>query len=227
MWGLSFFVYLNMAQLNANTPYIQCYVRNSWIGMGDGVTEGYIFGVKSMLNRPMHFHFQSSFGAVFWMLPISAFCHDENFDRISENEEERLKILQTWDCQSNNIAVTTFAFLQNKRVDVHCRDGKWRSGKYLFTIDDYEGDLNELNVGYSNDQDSKCYQFIVLDDGNFCIPPNNLCRWHNPDFIVPYPKDSVPKIKIFNEQLTSEDIDRSYGNSAYFFYNDSKKEKEV
>lgn len=227
MWGLSFFVYLNMAQLNANTPYIQCYVRNSWIGMGDGVTEGYIFGVKSMLNRPMHFHFQSSFGAVFWMLPIAAFCHNENFDRISENEEERLKILQTWDCQSNNIAVTTFAFLQNKRVDVHCRDGKWRSGKYLFTIDDYEGDLNELNVGYSNDQDSKCYQFIVLDDGNFCIPPNNLCRWHNPDFIVPYPKDSVPKIKIFNEQLTSEDIDRSYGNSAYFFYNDSKKEEDL
>ena len=209
-----------MAQLNANTPYIQCYIRNKYIHPEDdgGVTEGYIFGCKSMLNRPMHFHFQSNFGANFWMMPISAFCHNKKFDPLSSDEEKRLSLLQTWDCQSNNIAVTTFAFLQHKRVDVHCRDGVWRSGKYIFTIDDYEGDLNELNVGYANDQDSKCYQFIELDDGNFCIPPNNLLRWHNPDFIVPYDKNDVPKIRINSEAMSSEDIDRSYGNSPYFFY---------
>ena len=82
--------------------------------------------------------------------------------------------------------------------------------------------MNELNVGYSNDQDSKCYQFIVLDDGNFCIQPNNLLRWHNPDFIIPYDKQNVPRIKVFKEQLSSEDIDRTYGNSPYYFYNGDK-----
>ena len=207
----------NMAQLNANIPYIQCFIRKEYTGYEEHL-EGYIFGVKSMLNRPMHFHFLSRIGAIFWNMPISAFAHKEDFDPLSDDEQKRLSLLQTWDCQSNNIAVTTFAFLQNKRVDVHCRDGVWRSGTYLFTIDDYEGDLNELNVGYSNDQDSKCYQFIVLDDGNFCIPPNNLLRWHNPDFIVPYDQTNVPRLKVFKEQLTSEDIDRSYGNSPYFFY---------
>ena len=60
---------------------------------------------------------------------------------------------------------------------------------------------------------------MELDDGNYAIPPNNLLRWHNPDFIVPYSKDEPPKVKIFNNPLTSEDIDRSYGNSPYFFYN--------
>jgi hypothetical protein len=210
-----------MAQLNANTPYIQCYIRKEYTGHTDNL-EGYIFGVKSMLNRPMHFHFLSSIGAIFWNMPISAFFHGEVYQPLSEDEEERLSLLQTWDCQSNNIAVTTFAFLQNKRVDVHCRDGEWRSGKYLFTIDDYEGDLNELNVGYSNDPDSKCYQFIVLDNGNFCIQPNNLLRWHNPDFIIPYDKNNVPRLKVFKEQLTSEDIDRTYGNSPYYFYNEEK-----
>ena len=210
-----------MAQLNANIPYIQCYIRNKYIFPKDdgNVTEGYIFGCKSMLNRPMHFHFQSCFGANFWQMPISAFCSRKDFDVLSQDEEKRLSLLQTWDCQSNNIAVTTFAFLQNKRVDVHCRDKAWRSGKYITTIDDYEGDLNELNVGYSNDQDSKCYHLIALDDGNFCIPPNNLLRWHNPDFIVPYSKEDVPKIKILSDQMTSEDVDRTYGNSAYYFYN--------
>ena len=107
-----------------------------------------------------------------------------------------------------------------------CRDKKWRSGKYIFTIDDYEGDLNELNIGYANDQDSKCYHFLELDDGNFAIPPNNLLRWHNPDFIVPYPMDNPPKMKIFNNPMTSEDIDRSFGNSPYFFYNHYPEQEE-
>ena len=213
-----------MAQLNANLPYINCFIRNKYIfGPEDnGLTEGYIFGVKSMINRPMHFHFQASFGAVFWMMPISAFCDGKRYDKLSDDEQTRLSLLQTWDCQSNNIAVTTFGFLQNKKVDVLCRDYKWRSGKYLFTIDDYEGDLNELNIGYSNDQDSKCYHFLQMDDGNFMIPPNNLLRWHNPDFIVPYPKDNIPKIKLLTDQMSSEYIDRTYGNKPYFFYNDEQ-----
>ena len=82
----------------------------------------------------MHFHFQCEFGAIFWMMPISAFCNGEGYDKLSDDEQTRLSLLQTWDCQSNNIAVTTFGFLQNKKVDVLCRDHKWRRGKYLFTI---------------------------------------------------------------------------------------------
>ena len=207
-----------MSQLNANTPYVQCNIRKEIIGL-DTPLSGYIFGVKSMLNRPLVFHFLSEIGAIFWNIPISGFFHGEDYDLLYEDEQKRLSILETWDCQSNNISVCTFAFLQNKRVDVHCRDGKWRSGTYLFTIDDYEGDLNELNVGYSNDQDSKCFHFIVLDDGNFCVHPNNLLRWHNGDYIIPFDKENIPKIKLNNPQMSSEDIDRSYGNSPYYFYN--------
>tara|TARA_Y100001973_G_C5207640_1_gene342799 strand:+ start:3436 stop:4086 length:651 start_codon:yes stop_codon:yes gene_type:complete len=206
-----------MAQLNANIPYIQCIIRKEYTGLLED-SHGYMFGVKSMINRPLHFHFQTDFGATIWNMPISAFVHREDYDKLSHKEETRLQMLQSWDCQSNNISVTTFAFLQNKRVDIFCRDRKWRSGKYITTIDDYEGDLNELNVGYSNDQDSKCYHFIEMDDGNFSVQPNNLLRWHNPDFIVPFKKDSPPKFSIFKDPLSSEDIDRSYGNSPYFFY---------
>lgn len=208
-----------MAQLNASTPNVQCFIRNKYTGHTRDLS-GYIFGVKSMLNRPLHFHFLSEIGAIFWNMPISAFAHLVDYDPLSYDEKIRLSLLQTWDCQSNNIAVTTFAFLQYKRVDVHCRDKIWRSGSYQFTIDDYNGDLNELNVGYANDQDSKCFHFIMLDDGNFCVQPNNLLRWHNADFIIPYDKHNVPKLKIYSEQLSSEDIDRSYGNSPYFFYTD-------
>ncbi len=207
-----------MGQLNANIPYLQCYVRKEFTGLKED-TPGYAFGIKSMLNRPLHFHFQTNFGATLWNLPVSALVHKLDYDRLSSREETRLQLLQSWDCQSNNIAVTTFAFLQNKRVDVFCRDKKWRTGQYITTIDDYEGDLNEINVGYANDQDSKCYHLIELEDGNYCVHPNNLLRWHNPDFIIPYKKDNTPKLKVNKDPMSSEDIDRSFGNSPYFFYN--------
>lgn len=206
-----------MAQLNCNTPYIQCYIRNKYTGIKED-SLGYIFGCKSMLNYPMLFHFQSSFGAIFWNMPISAFVHKLDYDMISNDEQVRLSILETWDCQGDSIATTCFKFLEYKRVDVFCRDKKWREGTYLFTIDDYENEPNAINVGYSNNMDSKCFHFIELLDGNYCIQPNNLLRWHNPDFIVPYDKKNPPKIKINNDFKSSERIDRTYGNSAYYFY---------
>ena len=212
-----------MGQLNANTPYISCFIREAFTGLDD-LLEGYIFGVKSMINRPLHFHFQSCIGAVFWNMPISAFVHRSDYEQLAEEENKRLSLLESWDCQSNDIAVTTFAFLQNRTVDVFCRDKTWRTGTYVTTIDDYEGDLNQLNVGYANDQDSKCFHFIELDNGNFCVQPNNLLRWHNPDFIVPYAKDNPPKLSIYQDMLSSERIDRTYGNSPYFFYGDEDTE---
>ena len=47
-------------------------------------------------------HFQTNFGAVIWMQPISAFCWKEDFDLLADTEQHRLSLLQTWDCQSNH-----------------------------------------------------------------------------------------------------------------------------
>jgi len=206
-----------MAQLNANTPYIECKIRKEFIGLEEDLP-GFIFGVKSVINYPMLFHFQSNIGAIMWNMPISAFQHKDNYNVLSDNEQKRLSLLESWDCQSSAISVTCFKFLQHKRVDVFCRDGDWRSGIYHFTIDDYETDPNSVNVGYAEDLDSKCFHFIELDCGNFCIQPNNLLRWHNADFIKPYSKETPPKIKINNPRMSSEDVDMTYANSPYYIY---------
>jgi hypothetical protein len=206
-----------MGQLNANTPYIECKIRKEFIGLEEDLP-GFIFGVKSIINSPMLFHFQSNLGAIMWNMPISAFQHKDDYNVLSDDEQKRLTLLESWDCQSNDIATTCFKFLQHKRVDVFCRDGEWRSGIYLFTIDDYVSEPNGINVGYSEDLDSKCFHFIQLDCGNFCIQPNNLLRWHNADFIKPYDKESPPRIKINNPRMSSEDIDMTYANSPYYIY---------
>jgi len=206
-----------MAQLNANTPYIECKIRKEFIGLEEDLP-GFIFGVKSLINYPMLFHFQSKIGAIMWNMPISAFQHKDDYDVLSDDEQKRLSLLESWDCQSNDITTTCFKFLQHKRVDVFCRDGEWRSGIYLFTIDDYVSEPNAINVGYSEDLDSKCFHFIEMDCGNFCIQPNNLLRWHNADFIKPYDKESPPRIKINNPRMSSEDVDMTYANSPYYIY---------
>lgn len=210
-----------MSQLNANTPYIECKIRKEFTGLEED-TYGYIFGVKSLINYPMLFHFQTEFGANIWNMPISAFQHNDYYDKLSDDEQIRLSLLETWDCQSNSISVLNFKFLHHKKVDVFCRDGMWRTGIYHFTIDDYATDPNIIDVGYSEDLDSKCFHFIKLNDGNFSIQPNNLLRWHNPDFIKPYDKINPPKFKLNNPFMSSEHVDMTYSKSPYYIYRPEK-----
>jgi hypothetical protein len=205
-----------MAQLNANTPYIKLYVRNSFLFQDEtrvDFTEGYMFGVKSQVNRPLMFHVQLNNGAIFWSVPITALqWHDEHI------VVPPLHYLHIWDCQSNDLAVTRFGFLENKNVDVRTVDYTWMSGKYLFTIDNYEGDHNYLNVGYSGHPDAKVYHVIQLDSGFYGVYPNNHLRWHNKDFIKPYDLKNPPRYRPFQESLSSEHIKYSAAESEELFY---------
>ena len=48
--------------------------------------------------------------------------------------------------------------------------------------------------------------------------PNFITAPRTPESLIKV-FEPAPKVKIFNDAMTSEDIDRSYGNSPYFFYN--------
>ena len=159
-----------MAQLNANIPYIEAFVKDKYLyddTENTNLTPCYIFGVKTIINRPLLFHCQLNNGVVWWSLPLSAFVWKEDFDNLSDDENERLSLLQYWDCQSNDVSVTVFTYLQNYVVDVFNRNKEWYRGKYLFTIDDYYSDNNSLPSGYAIDSNTKCYHIIKLDNGNF------------------------------------------------------------
>ena len=196
-----------MAQLNSNTPYIKCYVRNCFLFDNKNnldLTPCYIFGVKTIINRPLLFHCQLENGVVWWSLPISAFVWKEDFDILSAIEEERLGLLQYWDCQGNDVSVTVFTYLQNYKVEIFNRRKEWFEGVYLFTIDDYYSDNNSIPSGYAIDSDTKCYHIIKLNNGNFGAYPNNYMRWHNMNFCDPYDKNNPPKYKPSNFLMSCE-----------------------
>lgn len=198
-----------MAQLNANIPYIEAFVKDKYLyddTENTNLTPCYIFGVKTIINRPLLFHCQLNNGVVWWSLPLSAFVWKEDFDNLSDDENERLSLLQYWDCQSNDVSVTVFTYLQNYVVDVFNRKKEWYKGKYLFTIDDYYSDNNSLPSGYAIDSNTKCYHIIKLDNGNFGAYPNNYLRWNNLNFCDPYDKNNPPRYKSFNQTFNSEFI---------------------
>ena len=199
-----------MPQLNANIPYTQGFVKNRYLyddPKNTGLSPCFMFGVKAVINRPLLFHVQLDNGVVWWALPISAFVWKEDYDNLSDNENERLSLLQHWDCLSNDISVTVFTYIQNYTVEVFNRRKQWYRGKYLFTIDDYYADNNALPSGYAIDPHTKCYHILQLDNGNFGAYPNNYLRWHNLNFCDPYDKRNPPKYKNSPQWMQAEFID--------------------
>ena len=198
-----------MSQLNANIPYIRGFVRNAYLFSdfkNKELTECYIFGVKCIINKPLLLHCQLDNGAVFFSLPLSAFCTHKDFAIISEDENERLSMLQWWDMQGNDITATVFTYLQGADVDMRRRDKTWRRGTYLFTLDDYYSDNQSIPSGYAIDSDSKCFHIIKGKDGNIYAYPNNFLRWHNLNFVDPYSTIDIPKYKPVSLNMKSEYI---------------------
>lgn len=193
--------------MNNNVPYILAYVRDAYLfnfeGVSTGITECYIFGVKCLLNKPLSFHCQLENGAVFWGLPISAFVTKKEYERWDQGREEEFVINEAlwWNCQSNDCDVTTFHYLEGSKGELRSRTGKIRKGTYLFTVDDFS-DNRKIQIGYSQDPDSKCFHVFAMEDGWFAAYPNDKIRWINPNFV-----DNelvIPKYKAYQQELRAE-----------------------
>lgn len=167
----------------------------------EGVTECYLFGVKCVLNKPLSFHCQLENGAVFWGLPISAFVSKECYIPICNDEERIINELLWWNCQSSDCDVTTFHYLEGSTGILRSRTGIQRDGKYLFTVDDFS-DNRKVNLGYSQDTDSKCFHVFETEDGWYAAYPNDKIRWVNPNFVDQGLQ--IPKYKAYQQDLRAE-----------------------
>lgn len=170
-----------MPELNANIPPIECFVRGNFLRNQEDSHDlkfpVVVFGVASVQNRSPLFHFLMEDGAVWWRMPISAFCARE------DSPEVDLHDLVLWNSFSPHVAVTQFANLRNMRMLYRDRTGSEVTGKYLMTLDWHNPDANVLDTGYSESPGQhKCGHVIERDDGNYAIQPNNRCRLFEPSF---------------------------------------------
>lgn len=164
-----------MAYLNANIPLQKVLVRKEYLydfnqGFGE-YEEGWLFAACAIQGRALMFHVLIDNGAVYFRLPISAFCR-------KPCEHMSLEVLETWDCLSNDINVIEYRLLRNMATEPFLKDKKSYQGLYLFTIDFAASDPNVLDCSLvETPGEHKCAHFIELDSGQFCLVPNNRVRF--------------------------------------------------
>lgn len=215
-----------MALLNANIPFIRCWLRKEFLynleeHHGE-LIEVYVFGVASVRGRALGFHCMTDVGGMFYRLPIHAFVHKPDAPKLP------LEFLQLWDCLGYHISVIRYDFLRDLSCRVLLRDKQWYHGQYLFTIDWCHPDSGYLDTTLAESPDeSKCGHVIALNNGCYAVQPNNRVLWKEASFVVNEPAGR-PDYKV-NTHLWYCEAEEKWAseNSDRFFYDINRREEEA
>lgn len=204
--------------LNEDIPAIQCFLRKEYLYNLEShygeLVPCVIIGLASISGRAIGFHCLTENGAMVWRLPISAFCHKKEAPR------QELRVLQLWDCFSEEVSVHAFSEIREVRVNVELEHRRWYPGSYLFTVD-WCGTSAADNPG---DWGHKCAHIIKLDNGNFAAQPNNRILWLDPAFVCDPFKEKPDYIT--NEQIwKAEDGIKARTDKGDKMFYDVKGEK--
>lgn len=198
---------------NSNIPSFKCLIRLSHLTKNeedkDTYHDGYAFGIQSVEGKILTFHVMTDYGMLRSRVPISEIFLKEPITDIPNHYK------QLWDCFSQNVTVTKFDYLNNKRCNVILKDGEKVWATYLFTLDWF-------NNPYSDEpSDYKCGHVLVADDGYLLCQPNNRIYWKDSNWITKeFPLDKK-KIKVdtkldsvesYSDRWVSEDGDSFYYN---------------
>ena len=204
--------------LNKSINSFKCYIRVEHLTKDDQhkdeYHEAYAFGIQSITGKILTFHIMTSYGMLRSRVPISELF----IKKPSEDIPSHYK--QLWDCFSENVTVTKFDYLNEKRCQVVLKDGNKVWATYMFTIDWF-------NNPYSDEpSDYKCGHILVADDGYLLCQPNNRIYWKDSNWVTQeFPLD-VKQIKVdntlesvesFSDRWVSEDTDS-------FYYDINKKD---
>jgi hypothetical protein len=168
--------------MNKSLPPIEVYVRNSFLVKEEteGVTVGYLIGVRSLQNQALQFQVLLSTGALFTGLPAHSICFEKNAP------ERTLQECQHWDNISSEIDIVVYETLLYMPCTVKVEpNGEIIKGEYLFTLD-YVGS-NDLS---RNPTHWKMFHAIKSDEGNLHLyaqyrikfMDTALCYEHKKDF---------------------------------------------
>lgn len=182
--------------LNHSIPNLKCLVRVSHLTKNpDHAAQfhnAYIFGVQSVSGKILTFHLMTDYGMMRSRVPLSEIFFKEPTNDIP------VDFKQLWDCFSENVTVTTYDYLTEKRCQVVLKDNTKVWGTYLFTVDWF-------NNPYSDEpSDYKCGHVIVSDDGYMLCQPNNRIFWKDSNWVTkPFPF-ALSEIKVDTELISVE-----------------------
>lgn len=209
----------NVAELICNLPSVEVYVRKEYLrdhedGHGEFV-KGVWVSAKSIPGRAFYFEsFLPEYGALFDKLPISAFLREPKIP----NPDLDLPNLQFWNCMDYGVVAITKQFIGSMDYEILTRDHGIMHGSYICTLDNYHADSN--NIDYSTSEqpaEHKSFNLLELDNGQFCLYPNNRMRVYDNSLTPKEPK--MPDFKVSTEYYQVENgYEYRLGDTDEYFW---------
>jgi hypothetical protein len=207
--------------LNIDIPSFKCLVRLSHFTKNDRDVntfhQAYAFGIQSIADKILTFHIMTDYGMLRSRVPLS-----EIFVKVPDSDIPYY-YKQLWDCFSENIAVTKFEYLQEKRCQVILRDGNKVWATYLMTVDWFDNPYSDEPSDY------KCGHILIADDGYLLCQPNNRIYWKDSNWVTKdFPLD--PKeIKVDKKLLSVETVADRWitEDTDSFYYNINKDDSKT
>lgn len=175
-----------------------------------------VFGLASIPGRAVGFHvLVHDTGACIWRLPVSALVHKADAPDIP------LDHLQLWDCLSYEVTVIEFDHLAGRLCQVVLKNGQKFAGRNVLTIDWHGSGYAES----ASDSGHKCGHMIALENGCYCIQPNNRILWADPA-TTNEPFRVKPDYKTNTHTWICENSSR-WGTTDEMFYDTVSGEKKA
>jgi hypothetical protein len=209
--------------LNQSISSFKCYVRVEHFTKNDQhreeYHEAYVFGIQSVTGKILTFHVMTNYGMLRSRVPISEIFLKKPSNDIPSHYK------QLWDCFSENVTVTQFEYLSEKRCQVVLKDGKKVWATYMFTVDWFNNPYSDEPTDY------KCGHILVADEGYLMCQPNNRIFWKDSNWITQnFPLDvkelkvdnSLESVESHSDRWVSEDTD-----SFYYDINEKENGKDT
>jgi hypothetical protein len=152
-----------MYNSTVDIPLTKVYVDNKHLGLSEGSTEAYWYGITSIPGRQFLCHVMLYNGSNWYGLPLSSLS-------INGKGWSELRQSQAYDCFSYDVACIRFTFLRDQRAKTGGEEGT-----YLFTVVSHDTDGHAPFAEYP--EQAKTFTFLALDSGGIVCGPNNYIDW--------------------------------------------------
>ena len=115
-------------------------------------------------------------------------------------------------------------FIGSMHFEVMTRDYGLQQGTYICTLDNYHQDVDAIDYSTSeNPTEHKSSNLIELDNGQFCLYPNNRMRIYDNSLTPEHPKDPDFKVSTVYYQVENGHDRDGLGNEENYFWKTSKE----
>ena len=115
-------------------------------------------------------------------------------------------------------------FIGSMHYEVYTRDFGTQTGTYVCTLDNYHEDIDTIDYSTSESpSEHKSHNIIELDNGQFCLYPNNRMRIYDNSITPEIPKTPDFKVSTVYYQVENGHDRDGLGNDENYFWKTAKE----